>query len=813
MRQGNGSDLLGANDPRSATIGVIYVAQTDDRESVLAAILTQEKLGRKQIAIVLPGQNKAFQRPIDFEGLKNMRRKLQAQVIIVAPQGSSPAEFARQRRFTFFSSLESYGRSLRDESEASRSSKRSWLGGRRSPTPTSRPSADANGEARVAPPPLGGAQQNALPPHDEEPEYVGDQPEPPNNIVPLVAGMGAAGFIADQGAMHHPEDQATIEPLYANQHNNNYDDEDVEFAPPPSNYHAPQQEEVYIMPPSPLPIPIDNMGEDADFIDSTGPTGPIENDMPGENDDENAPVAAPIPMPIVMPVPEDEPAVTGGASPIPWRQSSDKRNVVLPYQAGNAGNVRRSRGTAAVVPPVIGYPGTGGGAGGTGGTSGSGRRRSRWQILLLALVGLLLLSLLLCGGIALAAPGTLGSALGSIQKFGSNVVSTGTPTATVTITPKSALLANTYVLTGIPTGTPDPSKRQVQARKLTFTTKAQSKTVSATGQKKTTGTRATGTISFYNSSTTVFYVAADNVFTDAQGIQIATDSLLAIPAGNPANGTYGHATASAHAVNIGSSGNLSAGDITNLQCCGDAAVGVTTTGAFTGGQDPQNYTVVQQSDIDNAVNPLKQPALQSAQTSLIALKRANEQFVNKPQCTNNVTSNANAGDKATSVTVTVTATCTTEVFDQVGAETIAANLLKGEADKDTGGNYSLSGNVLSSLTSVTADTQGNLTVLAKAQGVWVYQFDATAKTTLAKLIAGKAQNDATTLLLQQAGVSKVDGISISSGTTLPTDFNQITIVVQPVAGVQGTPTPLTTPGATTIPTTRPPAITVTVNGS
>ncbi len=49
MRQGDGADLLGANDPRSASIGIIYVAPTDDRQSVLAAILTQDKLGRKQV--------------------------------------------------------------------------------------------------------------------------------------------------------------------------------------------------------------------------------------------------------------------------------------------------------------------------------------------------------------------------------------------------------------------------------------------------------------------------------------------------------------------------------------------------------------------------------------------------------------------------------------------------------------------------------------------------------------------------------------------------------------------------------------------
>src|SRR6266536_792440 len=119
MRQGNGSDLLSANDPRSSTIGIIYVAPNDDRESVLTAIWTQEKLGRKQIAIVLPNQNKAFQRPVDFDGLKNMRRKLQANLVIVAPQGSSPAEFARQRRFIFFTSLENYGQSILYQHEAS----------------------------------------------------------------------------------------------------------------------------------------------------------------------------------------------------------------------------------------------------------------------------------------------------------------------------------------------------------------------------------------------------------------------------------------------------------------------------------------------------------------------------------------------------------------------------------------------------------------------------------------------------------------------------------------------------------------------
>src|SRR5438132_3123941 len=115
MRQGDGADLLGASAPRSANIGVIYVAPNDNRQNVLAAILTQDKLGRKQVAVVLPEHNKAFQRPVDFEGLKNMRRGLKTQIVFVAPPGPGPAEFARQRRFPVYSSLESFSLSLKGE--------------------------------------------------------------------------------------------------------------------------------------------------------------------------------------------------------------------------------------------------------------------------------------------------------------------------------------------------------------------------------------------------------------------------------------------------------------------------------------------------------------------------------------------------------------------------------------------------------------------------------------------------------------------------------------------------------------------------
>ena len=433
----------------------------------------------------------------------------------------------------------------------------------------------------------------------------------------------------------------------------------------------------------------------------------------------------------------------------------------------------------------------------------SGRRRSGWQLLVMGLSALLLFSLLLYGGIALASPGTIRNT------FLGSLVGSGLPASTVTIAPKSVLLSNTYVITST-FGTPDPSRRQIEARQLAFTTQPQAKTVPATGKVTTQGTHATGTISFYNSSTSDFYVAANDTFTDAQGIVIATDSLLRIPAGNPNLGTYGHATASAHAVNVGVSGNLPAGDIANMQCCGDPAVGVTSTGAFSGGQDPQNFTAVQQSDVDNAANPLKPALLQSALTTLNGLKHTGEQYVSNPSCKTQVMSNPGVGSKATSVTVSITATCSAETYDQASADTIAANLLKAEADKDTGGGYALSGTITTSNASSTVDSTGNVTLLVKTSGTWMHQFDSALKTSLAKLIAGKSKKDATNILLQQPGIDKVD----INGDILPTDYTQISIVV-PLLGPEtptvGTDSPTPTVSNAT-PTDVPPSGTTTPIG-
>ena len=69
----------------------------------------------------------------------------------------------------------------------------------------------------------------------------------------------------------------------------------------------------------------------------------------------------------------------------------------------------------------------------------------------------------------------------------------------------------------------------------------------------------------------------------------------------------------------------------------------------------------------------------------------------------------------------------------------------------------------------------------------MYRFDNAEKAQLARLIAGKSSDNANVMLLQQAGVGKVDGINISNGDTLPADATQITIVVLNVPGLKEAP--------------------------
>ncbi len=502
-------------------------------------------------------------------------------------------------------------------------------------------------------------------------------------------------------------------------------------------------------------------------------------------------------------------AVTPSKEPVPESQKEDTRNPALPAgEAMPAANATASRppdtaksphsGVVATVtaaqkpasPPTSGPPDSSAAVNavlphGNNGANASPTIPVRQPIRRNWLLGtglILLILLFIFGGIAYAASGIVSYFTGgkSAGLFSSS--------STVTITPATKTLKNAYVITAI-IGKPSASQRQVQARILSASP-SQSQTAKATGVKQTPGTRATGTLTFYNGSTSPFTVAANTLFVTASGVQIVNDIAANIPATNPPN--YGTATVPAHAVNVGTSGNIPALAINGTCCASGNFILVKNLSAFSGGQDPQNYTFLQQSDVDAVANPLEQRLMASAQANLKGQKQSGEQFVNTTNpitCNPTVTANPPVGSKATSATVTVQVTCSGEVYDQQGALAKAASLYKNDSTINPGAGFALAGSVSTSLTQASVvDNKGTILLQVTVEGTWVYQ---TAKLVAqekswARQIAGKSKQQAIAFLLGQPGVGIV---SIQfSGNTLPTDPNQISFTIQNVP-VSSSPTP------------------------
>ncbi len=789
MRQGDGSDLPGVNSPRSTNIGIIYVAPNDDRQSVLAAILTQEKLGRKQVAIVLPAQNKAFQRPVDFDGLKNMRGGLRARIVFVAPDGSGPAELARQRRFPVFSSLDNYAKEVREGEQSTVVTRKGWLpplsrqkpAGASSAAPTNptrprqvQPLANTAGSSAQA--------QQAATKNDNAKDDSGALLDPAVTGADTVIDSGI--LAAGRGDLSAPTNA-----------------QDESDALPPAVPNESAQSAASSLPVSedtPTEKNIGVQSSDASFVAADNPKAkiiPLSSARGGTTDK--------ISIPAITPVPAAQPQVPQ-MSPVSSTATTRRVNAgnIAAIGVGAAG-IAAGGAAAARTARGGGTPPSRGGAAGPGGSPGGPRPPIRRR-LLIALVLLLVALVAACGIIAYASPSPF-------SHFNpSNIFPGLTPSATVTLTPASKDLKNNYTIFAV-TGNPDSSLRQVQARQLTSTTPAQSKTATATGIGHTPGVQATGTITFYNGASVDQLVSAGATFTLASGVQVVTDQTVDVPPASPPS--FGIARAMAHAASVGTSGNIDVLTI-NQPCCSSRSIFAKNLTPFTGGQDPRTFAFVQQSDIDGIVNPIKMTLMPAAQQSLQAQVQSGERFLKTPQCTPNLSSDHAAGDQASSVTVTVKVTCSGEVYDLQGVQTIAANLLKQQAATDPGPGYALAGNLVTGITQVTVTNpnKGTLELFVTAEGIWVYQFSDAQKAMLAKLIAGKSKQAAQTLLLQQMGVARVDiQLSGGDGKTLPTDTTQITIDVLTVPGLQGTTpsTPTTGPGSPTVPTTAPGSPTVT----
>lgn len=473
------------------------------------------------------------------------------------------------------------------------------------------------------------------------------------------------------------------------------------------------------------------------------------------------------PMPPVSPTPmpsgedtEEPPLDTGGHSSISSLSSMPSMNSA-PSRPGNA---------SPSPSGITGKPGA----------SGAPVRRYRPRPWLQITIGLLVL-LLLIGGAGALTYLLPGSPLKAVV-FSSHaaIANPAAGAATVTLVPNQQDVEDVYTLQAV-TGTPDPAQNQVAMRQLTYTTPTQNANATATGHNHMPGRAATGTLTFSNGAFNAQTVPAGTMFIGKDGINVVSDVTATIPSGDAATAKVGIVTIAAHTNNIGANGNIAALDINQICCINNGTIFVKNTSAFTGGRDAKDYMFLQQSDVDQVANPLKNSETTQAQNGVQAQLRANESPATSTLCKPNVTTDMPVGDNGKNVTssnVQVSMNCTMAAYDQQAALAIIKPKLQTKANSLLGSNYGLVGNLIINTVTPHVVSQNSANLDIVVSGLWVYQFSKGTLQGLARQLAGQRLANAQVLLKQQSGVhsATIGGVN----TVLPADPAMINIVVQAV---------------------------------
>jgi len=337
------------------------------------------------------------------------------------------------------------------------------------------------------------------------------------------------------------------------------------------------------------------------------------------------------------------------------------------------------------------------------------------------------------------------------------------PTATVTLTPASKQLSNSYAI-------------PVVARMLSIAPQG-SQTGVPIGRLKP-GTQAEGWLTFKNYTSYWVTIPKGTIVISVTGQRVATDEDVFVP---PDPIIPGIASVPAHAVKVGKSGNIQAMTI-NRSCC-RPGIYVLNSSAFSGGLDVQTVHILQQSDIDNIARALETSLAQKARSDMQSLLMRGEQFVNtSPQCSiTKVTSKPGVGESAAKFTVKVSLACSDSAYNPQTTLPQAEDMLKQEAARQLGPGFNLVGNIATRVERATPGKNGHLDVQISASGTWKYLFAAAQKLDMAKLIARATISEAKARLLQQRGVAdasiSVSGpiIDLSGHNIVPDDLGAINI--------------------------------------
>jgi hypothetical protein len=232
-------------------------------------------------------------------------------------------------------------------------------------------------------------------------------------------------------------------------------------------------------------------------------------------------------------------------------------------------------------------------------------------------------------------------------------------------------------------------------------------------------------------------------------VQITTDATVTIPAGQFAsNGQIG---VSAHAVESGPQGNVGAQDI-HGPCC-RADILAENPASFTGGVEAHRYQAVSAQDLQGTATALTATLMQQVSFAYQGELASSESLLTPLACSTQVASDHALGTEATHVTVTVSKACQGRAYHTAQLHTLVIQALNRQAQRNQVENEQL-GSASLHLRLTTSSTHPN-DLHIEAEGMLVAQWSGVQQHTLAAVIAGKSEAQATAVLLQQSGISTV----------------------------------------------------------
>lgn len=258
----------------------------------------------------------------------------------------------------------------------------------------------------------------------------------------------------------------------------------------------------------------------------------------------------------------------------------------------------------------------------------------------------------------------------------------------------------------------------LQGRILTAVSISLKQDVTTTGKGHQEARVARGYITFYNAATYAQTINAGTLLTSRDGMKIVTDQEVTLPAAQYP--TFGQASSLAHAMITGPKGNIGSGNIYGPCCLFNISA---VNGAFTGGQQEQDYQTVSPHDIATVTAMLKKSILQSEQAAVQTQVHSDETLITPLPCQQTITPDHQPGQKATHVSITVSEACTGVAYNTQAYQSLITQLINQEARQKLGDVYTLFGQIQGTITQVTYQKDNQLELQVHISGAYAYHFN------------------------------------------------------------------------------------------